>query len=383
MNDGNALPFCSSRMSFRQVNEVNAAGIPPLRRILARFAARMTLGLHISKLLRMMLMKSMNDGGVNVPEQLDRQVESIAMGGQAVIEGIMMRSPSAVATAVRKPDGKIVIDSFPFRSLTKRKRILGWPIIRGAVSLGEALYLGIKTLNWSAAIAAESEDGGDAENSLMDKIISALSILAAVAAGLGIFMLIPYWVTGLVRESGGSQFLFHIVAGLIRIVIFLLYLYVISMWKEIRRVFEYHGAEHKSIFAYEKNGEVDVESARGESRFHPRCGTSFLLITAIVVIFLFAILDSLLIPVIGQYKTPVHRLLIHLPFIPLVAGVAYEILKISGRKRESRVWKLLIKPGLWLQHITTREPSDEQVEVAVAAIEASLSGEVDAGVRID
>ncbi len=300
--------------------------------------------------------------------------EPLSLGGQAVIEGVMMRSPSAVATAVRKPDGEIVVDFFTYRSLSKRIRILGWPIIRGAVNLGEALYLGIKTLNWSASVAAEAEGGGDSKGGVWGSVLSALSILAAIGAGLGLFMFIPYWVTGIVRESGGSQFLFHLVAGLIRIFIFLSYLYVISLWKEIRRVFEYHGAEHKSIFAFEKNGEAEVESAAGESRFHPRCGTSFLLITAVVVILLFAVLDTLLLPLIGAFKSPLHRVLVHLPFIPLVAGAAYEVLKLSGKKREQGIWRALVKPGLWLQHITTREPVKEQLEVAVAALRASLDG---------
>ena len=296
-----------------------------------------------------------------------------AVGGQAVIEGVMMRSPFAVATAVRNPAGDIVIDKFPFVSLSKKSKFWGLPILRGAVALGEAMYLGVKTLNWSASIAAE-EDGQAAKPlSFKEKLISVLTMIFAFGAGMGIFMYIPYLTAGFIRDASGSQFLFHAVAGAIRIGLFLLYLYLISLWSEIRRVFEYHGAEHKSIFAFEITGEADVNKAAEYPRLHPRCGTSFLLITAVIVIFLFAILDSILVPLIGEFSSPLHRLAIHLPFIPLVAGVSYEVLRFSGEKRENRLWKQLIKPGLWLQHITTREPDASQLEVAVAALESSLN----------
>ena len=299
--------------------------------------------------------------------------KKITVGGQAVIEGVMMRSPYAVATAVRNPEGDIIVNSFPFISLSKKSKIWGLPILRGAVSLGEALYLGIKTLNWSAEIAAGNDEKEKKRgNGLMQKLFSVLTTVFALALGVGIFMYIPYFVTGLVKQSSGSQLLFHAVAGSIRIILFLAYLYLISLWKEIRRVFEYHGAEHKSIFAFEKTGEASAESAAEYSRFHPRCGTSFLLITAIVIIFLFAILDSLLVPLIGEFKSPLHRLVIHLPFIPLVAGISYEVLRMSGEKQENKIWRQLIKPGLWLQKITTKEPDASQVEVAVKALQRSL-----------
>lgn len=294
------------------------------------------------------------------------------VGGQAVIEGVMMRSPAAVATAVRAPNGEIVIDSFPFVSLTKRSKFWGLPVIRGAVNLGEALYLGVKTLNWSASIAAREDGKEAAPESFKDKLLGALSMIFAFAVGIGVFLYLPYLVSGFFKNVSGSQFWFHAVAGSVRIILFLLYLYFISMWKEIRRVFEYHGAEHKSIFAFEKTGKAEAEIAAEYSRFHPRCGTSFLLITAVIIIFLFAILDSIIVPLFGDYANPLHRLLAHLPFIPVVAGISYEILKLSGEKRENRLWKKLILPGLWLQHITTKEPDASQIEVAAAALNKSL-----------
>lgn len=291
----------------------------------------------------------------------------------------MIRSPFSVATAVRKFDGEIEVDSFPYTPLSKRNKFYDLPVVRGAVSLGEALYLGMKTLNWSAEVAASENSDEDKKKSgkVTEKILQVLSIIAAFALGIGLFMFFPYWISGIVRDAGGSQIAFHAVAGAIRIVIFLLYIYFISLWKEIRRVFEYHGAEHKSIFAFEKTGEVEIDTARQQSRFHPRCGTSFILITAVIVIFLFAVLDTLLIPLIGVYKSPLHRLLVHLPFIPLVAGVSYEVLKYSSKKSDSGFWSLMVKPGLWLQHLTTREPDISQVEVAAAAVRASLENTKD------
>jgi len=300
--------------------------------------------------------------------------EPLTVGGQAVIEGVMIRSPYSVATAVRKSDGGIEIDSFPYTPLAKRKKFYNLPVVRGALTLGEALYLGIRTLNWSAEMAAgeENEESKKKPGKIQEKAMQILSIIAAFALGMGLFMFVPYWISGVVRDAGGSQFAFHAVAGAIRITIFLLYIYFISLWKDMRRVFEYHGAEHKSIFAFEKTGEVEVDTARGQSRFHPRCGTSFLLITAIIVIFLFAVLDTILMPIIGEYKSPLHRLLVHLPFIPLVAGISYEVLKYSSKKSASGFWNMMVKPGLWLQHLTTREPDKYQVEVAAAAVRASL-----------
>ena len=300
--------------------------------------------------------------------------ESLAVGGQAVIEGIMIRSPHKIATAVRRKNGEIEIDSYPYIPFTKRNKLLGKPVIRGAVSLFEAMIIGIRALNWSAEKFAEDEgDGTPRKERWYDSLVSALSILAALAFGMGLFMLIPYYTSGFIRDAGGSQLAFHAVAGFIRISIFLLYLYAISLWKDVQRVFEYHGAEHKNIFAFEKNGEVDSKSAASESRFHPRCGTSFLLITAVVIILFFAVIDSLLIPIIGEFKTAFHRFAIHLPFIPLVAGISYEVLKYSGKRSKGKFWGTMVKPGLWLQRITTREPDISQLEVGAAAIKASLS----------
>jgi len=301
-----------------------------------------------------------------------------SVGGQAVIEGVMMRSPFAVATAVRKNSGEIVIEAFPFISLTKRSKFWGLPVLRGAVNLAEALYLGIKTLNWSASMA-EDGDGKNEKNpsNWLEKIREASTILIATLIAMGVFMYLPYLLSGLNDSASGNQIIFHLIAGSIRIALFLGYIYAISFWKEIRRVFEYHGAEHKSIFAFEKTGGAEPETAKQYSRFHPRCGTSFLLITAVIIIFIFAVIDSIIVTLFTDYPTALHRLAVHLPFIPLVAGISYEILKFSGEKREHPLWKQMIKPGLWLQKITTREPDTAQIEVAAAALKSCLDPQYD------
>jgi len=326
--------------------------------------------------LRMLITTAKNEKKIFISED-----QPPTVGGQAVIEGVMMRSPFAVATAVRQADGAIRVNAFHFISLSKRSKFWGLPIIRGAVNLVEALYLGIKTLNWSAAIAS-NEDGKDAKqpSGLFTKLWSALSIFTATLLALGIFMYLPYLISGLAGGTSANQILFHLIAGSIRIILFLGYIYAISFWKEIRRVFEYHGAEHKSIFAFEKTGGTQVSAARDYSRFHPRCGTSFLLITAVIIIFIFAVLDSILVSLFGAYQGPLHRLIVHLPFIPLVAGISYETLKFSGEKRDHPLWRHLIKPGLWLQRITTREPDASQIEVAVAALESCLDQQYDQSV---
>ncbi len=307
-----------------------------------------------------------------------------SVGGQAVIEGVMMRSPFAVATAVRQPGGKIVIEAFPFISLTKRSKFWGFPVIRGAVNLAEALYLGIKTLNWSASMADNSD--GKKENTSskgLEKFREASTILIATLIAMGVFMYLPYLLSGLANSDSDSQIVFHLIAGSIRIALFLGYIYAISFWKEIRRVFEYHGAEHKSIFAFEKTGGAEPASAKLYSRFHPRCGTSFLLITAVIIIFIFAVLDSIIVTLFSDYPTALHRLAVHLPFIPLVAGISYEVLKYSGEKREHPFWKQMIKPGLWLQKITTREPDTTQIEVAAAALKSCLDPKYDVSTSLN
>jgi len=300
-------------------------------------------------------------------------------GGQAVIEGVMMRGPDRVATAVRLPNGSIAVHATPFVSAGKRNRLLRSPVVRGGLTLIESLALGIKALNYSASAAMETtEPGAGAEDATVPqpeqkkaewKTTFALSatMVAAFALGILVFFYLPLVIAG--RLPIENSFLFNLVDGVIRVVFFIAYIWGISLWKEMRRVFEYHGAEHKVIFTHEAGQPLTTESARHFATRHPRCGTSFLLIVMVVSILVFMFTGK---PHnIGQRFA---RILL----VPVIAGVSYEIMKLSAKKAGRRWAKIISAPGVWLQRITTREPSDEQVEVAIAALSAVLAGKDDA-----
>ncbi|MCK4418784.1 DUF1385 domain-containing protein [Candidatus Aerophobetes bacterium] len=299
------------------------------------------------------------------------------VGGQAVIEGVMMRSPESVTVAIRKNDGQIVVKKEPYIALSKRYKLLNLPIIRGAVVLIESLYLGIKALSFSAEEAMEEEsppkkESGKAkiaastgETVKKEKIFTTLwlilSLLMGFALALLIFFYLPLILTGLTGVKGG--FLFNLIDGFIRITFFLIYVWAISLWKSMRRIFEYHGAEHKSIFTFEAGKDLTVENAKKYSTRHPGCGTSFLLIVMLVSILVFMFL--------GRPHTISDRLT-RLLFVPLIAGISYELTKLSRKKRKNRIVKMLIVPGLWLQKITTKEPDEAQLKVALAALKSAL-----------
>jgi len=298
----------------------------------------------------------------------------LAMGGQAIIEGVMMRSPHRIAMAVRTPEGDIAVESRPHVPYSKRNKFLGWPIVRGAVSMVEALVIGIGALNWSAEHAMPPEEKKKVDG-WKKNLGMGFSIFMGLALGLLLFMLIPYWFARAMGDIAKNQLTFHLLAGALRICLLLGYMILISFWKDIRRIFQYHGSEHKSIFAYEKTGSLDVSSAMAQTRFHPRCGTSFLLIVALSAIAFFAIVDTIVVAFFGQYPGAFTRFLVHLPLVPIVAGLSYEILKFSGKRTDNPLVKLLIAPGLWLQRITTQEPDPEMCEVALTALREALPKE--------
>lgn len=292
------------------------------------------------------------------------------VGGQAVIEGVMMRSKQKISWAVRRPSGETVIERFPFVSLVKQHRAFGAPIVRGAISLYESLKIGYKALTRSAQIAAGEQREPSRTSQSSDNIAYAMSFAVALIVCLGLFMYLPMLVSQILFKN--SVFAFNGCAGAIRIALFLFYLMGISLWKDIRRVFEYHGAEHKAIFAFEDGKELTLENMRAYSTLHPRCGTSFLLMVAIICIFVFSIIDVIVTLFAGPYPNVFLRLLVHIALIPLVAGCSYEALRFSDRFQ--RVWpvRFLVMPGLWLQKITTKKPNDEQLQIASAALKASL-----------
>jgi len=297
------------------------------------------------------------------------------IGGQAIIEGVMMRSPQRISAVVRLPSGEMASKVWESVAWFRRHKLLGLPIVRGAISLAEALVLGVRTLNWSADMALEEERKARSEvKKKSDSLGLTLTLIVAFVLAIGLFMLVPYQIASLLKTDR-NQPLFHLVAGSTRIIFFLVYLWAISRLKEIRRVFEYHGAEHQSIYCYEKGEALEEDFVRRQSRFHPRCGTSFLLITALLVMAIFVLFDIAVVAIWGAYSSSLVRLAVHLPFLPLVAGVSYEVLRLSDRFADSSVVRALIAPGLALQRLTTRPPDDSQREIAIESIRLALGTE--------
>jgi uncharacterized protein YqhQ len=292
------------------------------------------------------------------------------VGGQAIIEGVMMRGKHKVSWAVRKPTSKMVIESIPFISISHKYPILKTPVIRGAISLFESLSIGYKALTRSMEIAMPEEQKPQKNGSKKESLYTALSMIVALLVSLGLFMYLPMFIAQLFFKNTAMSF--NLLAGSLRILLFLSYLIGISFWKDIRRVFEYHGAEHKAIFTYEAEKDLTLENMRPFKTLHPRCGTSFLLLVTVICILLFSIIDSLFIRFIGPYPNILSRFLVHVLLIPLVSGVSFEVLRLSERYQHIFPVSLLIKPGLWLQLITTKEPDDKQLETASAALKAAL-----------
>lgn len=282
----------------------------------------------------------------------------LMVGGQAVIEGVMMRGNGQVATAVREPSGNIAVEVKPVNSLADRYAILKKPMLRGVVSLFESLVLGLKALSYSAQMAGEEDE------QLSDKELWGTMAVAAVLA-IGLFVLIPTAAMKYFHTVTENPFYLNIMEGFLRLGIFLAYIFGISQMKDIYRVFQYHGAEHKTIHAYENGGPLTVENVQRFSTLHPRCGTAFLLIVMIVSIFVFAFFG---------WPDIVTRILSRIVLLPVVAGISYEIIRFAGRSKSS-VMHIAILPGLWLQKITTNQPADEMVEVAIASLGAVLPEE--------
>lgn len=312
------------------------------------------------------------------------------VGGQAVIEGVMMRAPGSVATAVRRANGEIVIKKEEFYTLAEKNKIFKTPIFRGAIGLIEIMILGVRTLNFSADIAMMDLEDTEAKtgkkknkkpsNNSSWKLV--LTVIGALAIGIALFFVTPIFVATQLFQVEQEALLFNLISGSVRLLILLIYITAISFMKDVQRVFQYHGAEHKVVFTYEANSPLTIEAARIFSRFHPRCGTSFLLIVMLASIFIFSIFDTLYIQYIGPMNIFI-RLLTHLPLVPFVGGVAYEFIRLSARKSNTTIGKALVTPGLWLQKITTKEPTDAQIEVALKALKASLGIEDPVAVIVD
>jgi len=295
--------------------------------------------------------------------------EEVLLGGQAVIEGVMMRAPGAYAVAVRRKGGDVVTQRKAVARYTDRHPLLRAPVLRGCVALFQSLALGIRALNFSAEQALDTE--GAAESKPSGGLAVAGSLLLALLFALGLFFYLPLFLTDVLARSLpalGHGFAYSLVDGGIRILLFILYILGISLSGEMRRVFRYHGAEHKVVHAYEAGEELTVANARRHSTLHPRCGTSFLLFVMILSALAFAMIPS---------STPfVGKLAARLVLLPLIAGCSFELLRASARRAGTPLFSLVVAPGLWLQRLTTLEPADEHLSVAIEALRAAMGGDV-------
>ena len=280
------------------------------------------------------------------------------IGGQAVMEGIMMRNQERYAVAVRKPNGEIEIKVSDYKGSVKNKIIKELPIIRGVVSFIDSLYLGMSTLMYSASFFEEEEEKEMTKK--QENLLLGGTMVFSLVIALGLFFALPYFLSGLFEKMTDSTFLIAFLEGVIRLAIFILYIALVSLTKDIKRTFMYHGAEHKCINCIEHGLELTVENVRKSSKEHKRCGTSFLLIVMLLSILFFMFI---------QVDSKVYRLLLRFLLIPVIAGVSYELIRMAGRFDNWFV-NLLSKPGLWMQALTTREPEDDMIEVGIAVVEA-------------
>ncbi len=276
----------------------------------------------------------------------------VNIGGQAVIEGVMMRGPELIATAVREPSGSIVVQKETVTSITQKYPVLKKPLLRGFIALLESLVYGLKSLSFSAQAAGEEEEALTTREIIMTMLVS-------FGLAIVLFVVIPTYAAKYLHSTATEPWLLNILEGILRLAIFVGYIAAISQMKDIQRVFQYHGAEHKTINAYEAGVPLEVAKVQAFSTIHPRCGTNFLLIVMVVSIFMFAFLG---------WPDLWLRIVSRIVLLPLIAGISYEIIRYAGRT-DKRWVAAAIAPGLWLQKLTTRQPSDDQVEVAIRAFE--------------
>lgn len=298
-------------------------------------------------------------------------MKKTSIGGEALIEGIMMRGPNSTASAYRQTDGGIIIEKSGYQPLGKRYKILGIPVIRGVVNLLESLVIGIKALMHSADFIEIEEAEPSKTDIFLEKIFgdklkdAAIYFALVLALGLGIvlFMIVPNLFASLIKLAGiESKVLLNVFEGIIRLVIFFSYIILISQIKDIKRVFEYHGAEHKTIHAYENEEELTVDNIAKYPTKHPRCGTAFLFLVMMISIIVFSFIG---------WHSVILNVLFRLMLVPVVAGISYEILKLAGRF-DNKLMTVISYPGMFLQNYTTREPHDDQIEIAIAALNGVL-----------
>ena len=285
------------------------------------------------------------------------------IGGQAVIEGVMMKGKSRYAVSVRKPDGQIEVKVEDYKSLKEKYAIAKLPIIRGIFAFAESLKMGMGTLNYSASFWEEEEEKekeSSKENQKTNDLWMGLALVAAIIVAIGLFVLLPFFISEKLHKIVPSIQLRGLIEGVIRVALFVGYVKAISLLEDIRRVFMYHGAEHKCINCVEHGLDLNVENVKKSSRFHKRCGTSFLFLVVFISILFFACIRT---------DSAIWRFSLRILLVPVIAGVAYEFLRLAGRSENAFV-NLLSKPGLWFQKFTTKEPDEDMIEVAIASVEA-------------
>src|SRR5450755_1267302 len=298
--------------------------------------------------------------------------EETLVGGQAVLEGVMMRSPHAWGIAVRKPSGEIVTHSEPLERPSEQHKWMGWPVVRGVMTLGHAMTLGFRALKFSANAALEeisTNDSGTKDTGKKLEItgwMAGLNMAFSIAFFIFMYKYLPLLAATELKKVNpvfGQQFLFNLIDGGIRLLLFLLFVWGVSLWKDIRRVYEYHGAEHKTVFAFENGDPLETAAVQKYSTYHPRCGTSFLMTVMIISMLVYMAI-------------PVHtfwtRFAIRIALLPVIAGVSYEIIRFAAKHRGS-LFALMTAPGLWLQRITTQPPDDREVECAIIALDAAMA----------
>ncbi|PYU97743.1 MAG: DUF1385 domain-containing protein [Acidobacteria bacterium] len=299
--------------------------------------------------------------------------EEILIGGQAVIEGVMMRSPHSYAVAVRRASGDVAVTRGSLERASEKYPWLRYPLVRGLGVLGQAMALGIRALRYSAEQALERPSGsgkggsrgGEEKKSELSNWVLALNLAFSLAFFILFYKFLPlYLATVLKRHYAVFENLiaFNVADGMIRMVLFLAFLIAVAQWKEMKRLFEYHGAEHKVVWAFEKAGRVDLETARASTRFHPRCGTSFLLVVMVIAMVIYLFLP---------FRSFVWKLAGRILLLPVIAGASYEFIRFAA-KSQGALWRWASRPGLWLQRVTTREPDDSQLEVSIRALEAAM-----------
>jgi len=303
--------------------------------------------------------------------------EETLVGGQAVLEGVMMRSPHAWAIACRKPSGAVSVHSEPLDRLSEKHKWMAWPVVRGVITLGHAMTLGFRALKYSANVALEELQPADKAKPEKKKLeisgwVAAINIIFSVGFFIFMYKYLPLLAATELKKVDpalGGQIMFNLVDGAIRLILFLLFIWATSLWPDIRRVYQYHGAEHKTVFAFENGDPLETAAVQKYSTYHPRCGTSFLMTVMIISIMVY-----MLFPVTTFWA----RFALRIALLPVITGVSYEIIRFAAKHRGS-LFALMTAPGLWLQRITTQPPSDAQAECAIVALDQAMALEKERG----